>query len=91
MNDAPSPDTPAGWYEDVGSLRYWDGGQWTEQRAPVPPKVAEPLTQRAIASAVLVGVLAALFVVWIGAQISPEHVYLPVKFVVKEVPSLYGR
>jgi hypothetical protein len=30
---------PAGWYGDPagpGSLRYWDGGAWTEHRAPVP-------------------------------------------------------
>jgi Protein of unknown function (DUF2510) len=90
VSDAPSQGTPAGWYEDAGSLRYWDGGQWTDQRAPVPPAAAEPLTQSAIASAVAAGVLAALFVVWLGSQLSPDHIYLPVKFVVKELPGLYG-
>lgn len=30
-------DTPAGWYSDpeqVDTLRYWDGIQWTGNRAP---------------------------------------------------------
>ena len=27
--------TPAGWYDDgAGGLRWWDGSQWTEHRAP---------------------------------------------------------
>ena len=91
MSDAPSQNTPAGWYEDSGSLRFWDGDKWTDQRAPVPPELPQPLTQRQIASSVLVGMLCAFFVLWLGAQISPEHVYLPIKFVVKELPSVYGR
>jgi hypothetical protein len=82
-----SSGTPAGWYEDAGSLRYWDGDKWTDQRAPKP---LAPMTQRALASAVLIGVLAAWFVVWLLAQMAPETFYLPVKFVVKELPSLYG-
>ncbi len=89
--DTPSANTPAaGWYDDgdgIG-LRFWDGGKWTEQRAP---KTVEPLSQRAIASSVMVGVLAALFVIWLFAQIAPDTVYLPVKFVVKELPSINGR
>ncbi len=31
---------PAGWYpdpEDSRNTRYWDGVDWTEQRAPAPP------------------------------------------------------
>lgn len=43
----PPPTVPAGWYPDpanttgfrygsVPSMRYFDGVQWTEQRAPMP-------------------------------------------------------
>lgn len=30
----------AGWYPDpeTPSLRFWDGEQWTDQRAPLPPR-----------------------------------------------------
>lgn len=83
----PAEGTPAGWYEDGVGLRFWDGTTWTEQRAP---KLREPMTQRALASAVLVGVLAAWFVIWGLAQVAPDTFYLPVKFVVKELPNLYG-
>jgi uncharacterized RDD family membrane protein YckC len=34
---------PANWYNDPdgsGGLRYWNGGEWTEFRAPPPPPVA---------------------------------------------------
>lgn len=39
----PPPPTlpPAGWHADPrgtpGVLRYWDGAQWTEHTAPIPP------------------------------------------------------
>jgi hypothetical protein len=35
MSDAPKP--AAGWYPDeemVGTIRYWDGSEWTDHRAP---------------------------------------------------------
>lgn len=37
---APPPPSgvPAGWYPDPelsSTLRYWDGGQWTEHRSPI--------------------------------------------------------
>lgn len=88
MNDVPTPSTPAGWYEDTGSLRYWNGDRWTDQRAPLAPDLAKTLTQSEITRAVFFGVLGAMFIVWLGAQLSPEHIYLPVKFVVKELPNL---
>lgn len=37
MSDSGSGLPPAGWYDDPenpGQHRYWDGGQWTEQRRP---------------------------------------------------------
>lgn len=72
----------AGWYERDGTLRYFDGARWTEHVAPVPV-----LTAPRIAGAVFLGILGALFVIWLGAQIAPNHIYLPVKSVVKELPS----
>ncbi len=83
MDSETASETPAGWYEDGGSLRYWDGSKWTEQRAPKPPL---SLGQRQIAQAVLVGVLCAWFVIWLLAQIQPDTFYLPVKFVVEGLP-----
>jgi len=72
-----------GWYQVDGTLRYHDGKQWTGHVAPpYPGSISGP----AIALAVAAGVLVALFLVWLGAQVSPEHIYLPVKFVVKELP-----
>ena len=76
------PQTP-GWHLAEGTLRYFDGASWTEHITP-PPN----LSSSSIAGAVCVGVLAAFFIIWLGAQLSPEHVYLPVKFVVKELPNL---
>jgi Domain of unknown function (DUF4282)/Protein of unknown function (DUF2510) len=46
QNQGPSEATPrndlpqAGWYHDPqqeGSLRFWDGQSWTDQRRPMPP------------------------------------------------------
>ena len=46
MTDETPPTAPPGWHDDPNdprSLRYWDGSQWTDQRAPkqAPPPVAE--------------------------------------------------
>lgn len=41
---AEQPAATAGWYPDpdqVGTVRYWDGDGWTEQRAPAAPTQAE--------------------------------------------------
>jgi hypothetical protein len=76
------PQTP-GWHLTEGTLRYFDGSAWTGHVAP-----PSTLTTWSIAGAVCVGILAAFFIIWLGAQISPENIYLPVKFVVKELPSL---
>jgi hypothetical protein len=78
------PEATAGWYPYAGGLRFFDGEGWTLHFAPPAPSTP---SLAGIAAAVFAGVLAALVVVWIGAQISPEHIYVPVKFVVKELPS----
>jgi len=49
--DAPTPITPAGWYDDGhGQLRWWDGDQWTEHTAPLSrpsaPAQARPVQAR---------------------------------------------
>lgn len=38
MTEIPPPNAPAGWYRDPDqpeTQRYWDGEQWTDQRAPL--------------------------------------------------------
>ena len=45
MNDLPA----AGWHPDpeqAGTLRYWDGQTWTDQRAPMPPGYTGPAEKR---------------------------------------------
>jgi signal peptidase I len=40
-----APKAKPGWYPDDSqpeSVRYWDGGKWTDQRAPAPPGGGEP-------------------------------------------------
>jgi Protein of unknown function (DUF2510) len=67
MNDptAPQP-TPAGWYPDpeqAGTTRYWDGSQWTDQRAPAPPTARE---DRGAGALVVVGYITAFVLPIIG-------------------------
>ena len=53
------PTVPAGWYPDpdnhtgfryggVPSMRYFDGGQWTESRTPMPRRQQQPSPQQPI-------------------------------------------
>jgi hypothetical protein len=73
-----------GWYEQDGGLRFHDGEHWTPFRVPKPPPT---LTRNDISFAVFAGVFAALALVWLLAQLAPDTFYLPVKFVVKELPN----
>jgi Protein of unknown function (DUF2510) len=87
MDAAQSPaQYQAGWHSFAGGLRFHDGTDWTDHLAPPPPK-RQPLNRLEVALAVAVGVLLALAIVWGLAQIAPEQVYIPVKFVV-ELPGL---
>lgn len=54
MNGVPPP---PGWYPDPpGGQRYWDGNQWTDQRAPM----RKPLPWWLVAGAVLACVFVVL-------------------------------
>lgn len=72
-----------GWHLIEGTLRYFDGENWTQHFAPPYPS---SLTTGNIAGAVFLGVFAALFLVWLGAQAAPDDIFFPVKFVVEELP-----
>jgi hypothetical protein len=39
-----------------------------------------------IAEAVAIGIVVGWFIIWLGAELVPDHIYWPVKFVVKELP-----
>ena len=77
----PPPMPPSGWYDDPEhpwTWRYWDGGRWTDHRAPmwVPPardpRSVSAWFERAVAVAKIavrrVGVL--LAVLWLGFGIA---------------------
>jgi len=84
----PDEEWQRGWYSYAGGLRFWDNG-WTDNYAPPTVHPPQPINYWKIAEAVTGGVLLAWFIIWLGAQISPDHIYLPVKFVVKELPEAF--
>jgi hypothetical protein len=84
----PDEDWDRGWYSYAGGLRFWDNG-WTQHYAPPTVHPPQPINYWKIAEAVAGGILVAWFIIWLGAQLSPDHVYLPVKFVVKELPEAF--
>jgi hypothetical protein len=81
----PDEEWQLGWYPYAGGLRFWENG-WTEHYAPPTVHPPRPINYWKIAEAVAGGILVAWFVIWLGAQISPDHIYFPVKFVVKDLP-----
>ena len=82
--DADEP-IPAGWHDIEGTLRYHDGRDWTDHIAPPPQPT---LSKREIAEGVLLGIVLAWFLLRVAADVSPDTFFLPVKFVVDEVPGL---
>ncbi len=88
-DQAPASPEP-GWYPYYNGQRFWDGAGWTLHFAPPPPSAGRPIISQTIALSTMVGVLLALGIVWLGAQVSPDHAYLPVKFVVKNLPHVNG-
>lgn len=66
MSATPAP----GWHPDPEqpqTWRYWDGAQWTEQRAPMPAPAAAP---RASDGLVIAGYLIALLLPLVGGLIA---------------------
>src|SRR3954470_3150704 len=60
----PRPDAPAGWYPDpsqAATQRYWDGENWTDQRAPLSPSLAaEANSGISVSTRVVLGILGAV-------------------------------
>ena len=58
-----SQQQPAGWYPDPeqpGTQRYWDGAQWTDQRAPAAQQVPQQKKGGGIGKGCLISVLVVL-------------------------------
>jgi hypothetical protein len=75
-----------GWYTYFGGIRFYDGTDWAGEAHPPVQRINYWALTGVIAAGVTLGVVIAWFLVWAGAQASPDHIYLPVKFVVKELP-----
>jgi hypothetical protein len=78
-----------GWYDHHGGKRFHDGEKWTEHYAYTGPLQARRGFELfvIVLTATFLGMLLALSVVWVGAQLLPDDIYLPVKVVV-ETPDL---
>lgn len=83
----PQEEWQRGWYDYAGGLRFWDGG-WTDLYAPpTRQQLPDPINYWKIAEAVAGGIVMGWFLIWLGAQVLPDYVYWPVKFVVEELPA----
>ena len=79
MTNQADRTAPAGWYPDPGgapSLRWWDGGRWTERLAPAAAPLGEPATPARVPDG------AAVDTVWIWLV-----VFLPIALA---VPIVFG-
>jgi hypothetical protein len=68
----PGPKAPAGWYPDpdqVQTQRFWDGTDWTEQRAPLGDRPVDDdhieVELPPVAFLILAGVVAAIVAVFL--------------------------
>ena len=60
MTSSPTAPPPANWYldpQDANSLRWWDGAQWTDHRAPLPVPVVPPKPDKTSRNALTFGLL----------------------------------
>lgn len=76
-----------GWYSYFGGIRFHDGDDWVGDPHPPVATISYWTIVAAVTFGVAAGGVIAWFLIWLGAQASPEHIYLPVKFVVKELPA----
>lgn len=73
--------TGPGWYPlDGGGQGYWDGTRWVSA-VPAPSK---QLAMVDIVGAVMVGVLLAWLVIYVGARFVSDDIFFPVKVVVDQ-------
>jgi hypothetical protein len=82
----PEEEWERGWYPYAGGLRFWDDG-WTSHYAPPTVHPPQPINYWKVMEAVAGGLVLGWFLIWLGAQVAPDVVYWPVKFVVEEVPA----
>jgi hypothetical protein len=84
-DNAPGERWERGWYEFAGGLRFYDGNSWTDHYAP-PARNPKPIDYGKITLSVAGGMILGWFLIWLGAQVAPDEIYWPVKFVVEELP-----
>ena len=78
-----------GWYDHEGRKRYWDGERWLAYgESKVGAAARKGLDYRLVFS-IAAGIVIGWFTIWLGAQLAPEYIYWPVKFVVDE-SDLFG-
>lgn len=69
MSDThPSPPAPAGWYpEGVNGVRYWNGSEWTDHRAPAAQAIAaRPRNPSATSAIVFMAITIACALSFVG-------------------------
>ena len=61
--------TPPGWYDHQAGLRYWNGTDWTDHRAPSPPAAPQTIgVVEIIIAGVALGMVLGWALIWVGAQ-----------------------
>ena len=84
---------PPGWYDFHGGLRFWDGERWTEHIAPPPreeTKEKGPMGFLETVLAVAIGALLAWGAIYLGPELAPDDIFVPIKFVGEEIGNLGG-
>lgn len=84
-DNAPHEQWEQGWYEYAGGLRFYNGSGWTDHYAP-PARNPAPIDYGKITLSVAGGMFLGWLLIWLGAQVAPDEIYWPVKFVVEELP-----
>jgi uncharacterized protein DUF2510 len=80
MIDVPPPDAPPGWYRDpdqAETQRYWDGEEWTDQRAPLAERSSASWTDSSGGLTESGRFAVGLILAGLGAVIAIIGVFLP--------------